>query len=235
MSPGSAAPAGVASAGPVGVCLPARRHRANGVRAAREPAVPVARRRPLSRLLPADAGGAAVVPGVETRPGGSCSARSRHRSGGARRVGRGDVSRARPDGDVGRKQCPADRVLGRVSGRRHGAAGRAGVTAPARLGAVGTGCSAVPRGPSGALRRRRSDLRLRHLALELPGGDPLDTFWMVAIALFAVAGAAQRPVTGQSRSLRPGGESACCRTWRSRSPSASCSSPTVTKPSFPNS
>ena len=28
------------------------------------------------------------------------------------------------------------------------------------------------------------------------GGDPVDTLWMVAIALFAVAGAAQRPVTG---------------------------------------
>lgn len=31
------------------------------------------------------------------------------------------------------------------------------------------------------------------------GGDPVDTLWMVAIALFAVAGAAQRPVTGREQ------------------------------------
>ena len=66
-------------------------------------------------------------------------------------------------------------------------------------------------------------------------GDPIDTAWMVALALMAIAGTTQRGSDVRSPSSGRGTASAGCRPRRSRSASACCCSPCAGSPSSPGS
>ena len=67
-------------------------------------------------------------------------------------------------------------------------------------------------------------------------GDPIDTTWIVALALMAIAGTTQRRFRQRrSRSRPPARASAGCRPQQSRSASESCCSPSGTRPSSPDS
>ena len=100
-----------------------------------------------------------------------------------------------PTAVEGGPSAAAGRLLDRVPGRRHGAPDRFGVGAAAPD-------NASTRRPLqfiavGLLLYMAGDLIYGYITLHsvYHGGDPVDTFYMVAIALFAVAGAAQRTVS----------------------------------------
>ena len=99
----------------------------------------------LSVLLPVDACRAACIAGGEGSTRRPPAARGGSRRRRDRRVGGSRLSRPGPDGRREQRERPAGRVLGRISGRRHGAAGRPGFRAHAGVGGVRAVGAAIAR------------------------------------------------------------------------------------------